>query len=160
MAAAGVILVLIAGAASWFARRQPVSQNSSLELKMRQITSNSNENSVRGGEISPDGKYVAYVDTLGMHIKLIETGEMQTIPQPDELKGSPVDWEIGTWFPDGTRFLAYTHPLGGDGSNWTSRGTITWIVSLLGGPPRKLREEAYGDSISPDGATIAFNANP
>jgi serine/threonine protein kinase len=160
MAAAGVIIVLIAGAASWFARRQPVSQNSSLELKMRQITSNSNENSVRGGEISPDGKYVAYLDKLGMHIKLIETGEMQTIPQPDDLKGNPVDWEIGTWFPDGTRFLAYTHPLGGDGSNWTSRGTITWIVSLLGGPPRKLREEAYGDSISPDGSTIAFQANP
>jgi len=95
-----------------------------------------------------------------MHLKLIESSETQTIPQPDELKSRWVDWEIGPWFPDGTRFLANTHPPGGDGSNWTSEGTSIWIVSVLGGPPHKLRDAAYADAISPDGSTIAFNANP
>jgi Tol biopolymer transport system component len=71
-----------------------------------------------------------------------------------------VDWEIGPWFPDGTSFLAFTHPPGGDASNWTSKGTSIWIVSVLGGLPRKLRDEAYGDSISPDGSTISFQTNP
>ncbi|HET8926000.1 MAG TPA: protein kinase [Candidatus Acidoferrum sp.] len=160
MAAAVVILLFIAGAAFWFAKHQSAAKNPPVEVRLRQLTSNSIENAMRGGGISPDGKYLAYIDRLGMHIKLIESGETRTIPQPDELKGKWVDWEIGPWFPDGTRFLANTHPPGGDGSNWTSEGTSIWIVSLLGGPPRKLRDAAYADAISPDGSTIAFNANP
>ena len=99
-------------------------------------------------------------DRLGMHIKLIEGGETRTILRPDELKSTWVDWEIGPWFPDGTRFLVNTHPPGGDASNWTSEGTSIWIVSMLGGPPRKLRDEAYAESISPDGSTIAFGDKP
>ena len=50
--------------------------------------------------------------------------------------------------------------LGVIASNWTSRGTSIWVVSLLGGPPHKLRDEAYADSISPDGSTISFQTNP
>jgi eukaryotic-like serine/threonine-protein kinase len=160
LAAAGLVLVLVAIAAFWFTKRQSVSSKPRLELKLRQLTSNSIENAVRGGVISPDGKYLAYTDRLGMHIKLIESGDTQTIPQPDEFKSNSVDWEIGPWFPDSTRFLVNTHPPGGDGSNWTSRGTSLWIVSVLGGPPHKLRDGAYSDSISPDGSTISFQTNP
>ena len=160
LAAAGVVLLFVVSAAFWFTKRQSAAKNAPLELKMRQLTSNSIESGGVGGTISPDGRYLAYTDSLGMHIKLIASGETQTIPQPDELKSKWVDWEIGTWFPDGTRFLAYTHPPGGDGSNWTSSGTSIWIVPVLGGPPRKLRDEAYGDSISPDGSTISFQTNP
>jgi serine/threonine protein kinase len=158
--AAAVALLFIASAVFWFARRQLRSAAALPEIKLRQLTSNSIENAQRGGGISPDGKYLAYIDRLGMHLKLIESSETQTIPQPDELKSRWVDWEIGPWFPDGTRFLANTHPPGGDGSNWTSEGTSIWIVSVLGGPPHKLRDAAYADAISPDGSTIAFNANP
>jgi len=158
--AASVALLFIASAVFWFARRHLRSAAALPEIKLRQLTSNSIENAQRGGGISPDGKYLAYIDRLGMHLKLIESSETQTIPQPDELKSRWVDWEIGPWFPDGTRFLANTHPPGGDGSNWTSEGTSIWIVSVLGGPPHKLRDAAYADAISPDGSTIAFNANP
>jgi Tol biopolymer transport system component len=94
-----------------------------------------------------------------MHIKLIERGETQTIPQPDELKSNWVDWEIGPWFPDGTRFLANSHPPGLDATEWTSQGTSIWIVSVSGGPPHKLRDEAYANSISRDGSTISFLTN-
>jgi Tol biopolymer transport system component/DNA-binding winged helix-turn-helix (wHTH) protein len=156
---ASVAILLIAGMAVWYAKRQPAGKNAPLELKLRQLTSYSSESGA-GGVISPDGRYLAYTDRLGMHIKLIEGGETQTILQPDELKSKWVDWEIGPWFPDSTRFLANAHPPGGDSSNWTSEGTSIWIVSMLGGPPRRLRDEAYSDSISPDGSTIAFGANP
>jgi serine/threonine protein kinase/Tol biopolymer transport system component len=163
MAAAGIVVLLLASVALWFAKRQPQSLTALPQIKLRQLTNNSSENGREGGGggvISPDGRYLAYIERSGLHIKLIEGGETQTIPQPDELKNKLVDWEIGPWFPDGTRFLAYTHPLGGDSSNWTSRGTSTWIVPVLGGPPRKLRDEAYVDSISPDGSTLAFQTNP
>jgi serine/threonine protein kinase len=160
LAAAVVVLLLIAGAAFWFAKRQSAAKNPPVELKLRQLTSNSVENAVKTGTISPDGRYLAYTDKLGMHIKLIQSGETRTIPQPDELKRNWVDWEIGRWFPDGTRFLANAHPPGGDGSNWTSRGTSAWIVSMLGGPPHKLRDHAYAGSISGDGSTISFDTNP
>ena len=160
MAAAVVVLLFIAGVAFWFAKRQSAAKNPPLELKLRQLTTNSSENSVKTGGISPDGRYLAYTDRLGMHIKLIESGETRTVLRPEELKNSWVDWEIGPWFPDGTRFLVNAHPPGGDASNWTSSGASIWIVSMLGGPPRKLRDMAYADAISPDGSTIAFNANP
>jgi len=160
MAATVVVLLSIAGAAFWFAKRQSAAKNPPLEVKLRQLTSNSIENTVKTGSISPDGRYLAYTDMLGMHIKLIESGETNAIPQPDELKGKWVEWEIGPWFPDGTRFLADSHRPGIDAPDQTSQGTSIWIVSMLGGPPRRLRDAAYADSISPDGSTIAFNANP
>jgi len=160
MAAATVVVLLVVSAALWFAKRQSAAKNPPLELKLRQLTTNSIENTVKTGTISPDGRYLAYTDRLGMHIKLIESGETRTVPQPEELKNAWVDWEIGSWFPDGTRFLVNTHPPGGDASNWTSEGTSIWIVSMLGGPPHRLRDAAYADAISPDGSTVAFNANP
>ena len=160
IAAAVFAVAILASAASWFAKRQRASNELPLQLKLRQLTSYSSDSGAAGGGmISPDGRYLAYVDRLGMHVKLIEGGDTQTIPQPAELNG-PADWEIGPWFPDGTRFLAFTHPPGGDASNWTSKGTSIWVVSLLGGPPRKLRDEAYSNSISPDGSTISFQTNP
>ncbi len=160
VAVAVVAVVILASSATWFAKRQSASNYPPLDLKLRQLTSNSSDSGAGGGVISPDGRYLAHVDRLGMHIKLIEGGETQTILQPAELKSKSVDWEIGSWFPDGTRFLAYTHPPGGAASNWTSKGASIWIVSVLGGLPRKLRDEAYGDSISPDGSTISFQTNP
>jgi serine/threonine protein kinase len=158
--AAGVVAVaIVASAVLWFAERQSVSKNPPpLELKQRQLTSNSFENPV-GGSISPDGNYLAYADRMGIHIKLIDTGETRSIPQPDELKGKRVDWDVNAWFPDGTRFLVDSHPPGIDAAEWTSQGSSVWIVSILGGPPRKLRDEAYADSISRDGSTISFDTN-
>ena len=158
VAAAAAIVLIIASAAFLFTKHQSASRNIPRELKMRQLTTNSSENGVKSGAISPDGKYLAYTDRLGIHIKLIESGEMRTIPQPED-STTLADWEIGPWFPDSTRFLANTHPPGGDGSNWTSKGSTLWMVSMLGGPPRKIRDEAYADAISRDGSTITFDTN-
>ena|SRR5437773_3318149 len=68
---AGVFVLLLVATIAWFTTRQPSTRP---ELKQRQLTANSSENAVTGGAISPDGKYLAYTDTKGIHIKLIETG--------------------------------------------------------------------------------------
>ena len=47
---------------------------------------------VRTGAISPDGKYLAYTDMRGIHIKILATGETGTVPQPAELVGQLVNW--------------------------------------------------------------------
>ena len=157
VAAAGVFALLTVAAVVWFAKRQPLTPP---ELKVRQLTTNSSENRVTSGGISPDGKYLVYVDAKGMHIKLIETGETQAIPEPDALRNKNVEWEGPTWFPDSTRFLANAHSPGTDPSTSSpSGGTSVWMVSVLGGAPRKLRDNAVAYSVSPDGTLISFGTN-
>jgi serine/threonine protein kinase len=158
-AAVGGLLLLVASAAYWFARNHPQPPPALPEIKWTQLTSNSSENLVEGGSISPDGKYLVYPDMEGIHLKLLATGEMKTIPQPGETKRHRVSWTIGPWFPDSTRFLLNSYPFGGDTTFRNARGASVWIASVLGGPPRKLRDEAESQSVSPDGSLIAFGAN-
>jgi serine/threonine protein kinase len=157
--AASVVVLFLAAAVFWFAKRQPRSPAVLPEIKLRQITSNSSENTVGGGAISPDGKYMAFADSLGIHVKQLGTGETQTIPSPPEVKSNTIDWVVGPWFPNGRSFLVDAFPLGGDTTFRSSQGSSIWFVSLSGGPPHKLREEAYLDSISPDGSLISFETN-
>jgi hypothetical protein len=71
--------MLVTGAVFWFMKRQPPSLP---ELKQKRLTSNSPEFPVSKGAISPDGKYVAYSDASGLHLKVIESGETRTLPRP------------------------------------------------------------------------------
>jgi Tol biopolymer transport system component/DNA-binding winged helix-turn-helix (wHTH) protein len=161
-AALGVLILLVTTAAFRYANREPLSPAVLPEVKLRQLTTNSSENAVKSGAISPDGKYLAYTDSVGMHLKLIATGETRTIPQTAEINNNSIEWEIGpgiSWFPDGTRFLALLHPLGIGYEEVNSAGSSIWIVSVLDGPPRKIRDEALFDSVSPDGTLIAFETH-
>ena len=150
LVAGGVILLLTVGVIFWFVRRQPSSQTLS-DLKLQQLTINSPENLVTGGAISPDGKYLAYTDRKGMRIKPIGTDMAQSVPQPEELKNDKVNWEIlsTAWFPDSKRFFANAHPASESPSAWSSQTSSIWIVSVLGGAPRRLRDNAVGWSVSP-----------
>jgi Tol biopolymer transport system component len=118
------------------------------ELKERQLTRNPSGNAVRQGIISPDGKYLAYSDQLGMHLMFIGTGETRTIPQPAWPAPDRSGWWPNAWLPSGSKFIA-TAMEGG----WH---LSTWIVSALAGTPRKLCDDADGWSVSPDGTLIAF----
>ncbi len=139
---AAFVVLLCLAAALLITRRQPVRP----QLKQTQLTENSSENEVENGAISPDGKYLAYTDLRGMHLKLLETGETRTIQEPEELKRAQLDWAP---FPlSSTKFLANIGILGQPAS--------AWVVSVMGGAPKKLHDNASLPSASPDGSMIAF----
>jgi serine/threonine protein kinase len=145
-------LIAVASAVFRFTKSQAPSLPGLPEMKQQQLTANSSENPVVSGAVSPDGTYLVYTDLSGIHIKVIETGETQTVPQPDALKENQVDWFIVPWNPNGTGFLA--------NANQAGRRPSIWTVSLTGGAPRKLRDDAYAWSLSPDGSSVAFTTNP
>jgi serine/threonine protein kinase/dipeptidyl aminopeptidase/acylaminoacyl peptidase len=150
LAAMGVLALLaVAGAIFWFTRPQPPSP---LDLRQRQVTSDLSEYGIVDSAISPDGKYLVYADRKRIYVKLLETGEIQTVPQPAVFKGTAVaagNW-VFAWFPDSTRFVA--------SANVGGRCSI-WAFAVMGGVPRKLRDDACMWSVSPDGALIAFTRN-
>jgi serine/threonine protein kinase len=127
------------------------------DLKVRQLTNNRSDNPVRTGAISPDGKYLAYADLKGIHAKLLDTGRTQSIPRPEALKGNPLEWEIVQWLPDSTSFLANLSP---PSERYLDQHSSIWKFSIAGAPPRKLRDDAEGWSVSPDGHLVFFGANP
>ena len=159
--AGGVAVLLVMTAVFWFnERRLRLAQNLP-QPKLTQLTDNSFENRVTTGAISPDGKYLAYSDENGMYIKRVDTGEMQTVPQPEGIASKNVSWDILSdgWFPDSARFIANAHSTNIDESAWSSQNTSIWMVSVLGGAPHKLRENGVAWSVSRDGSLISFGNN-
>jgi hypothetical protein len=149
---------VIAGVILWFIGRRfwlPTPR----EAKLRQLTINSSENPVTSGTISPDGKYLAYTDLKGMHVKLVGSDAAQTLSTPEELKNSQVSWDVGFngWFPGGDRFLANARPATETG--WSSQTSSIWTFPVAGGKPRKLRDRAIAWSMSPDGTSIFLGTN-
>ena len=146
MSIAASAVVLIAGAAIglklWYG---PSAESRKSEPTMRQITSNTLEASPVAAAISPDGKYVAYVDLLGTHLRDIDTGATHSIVPHDTLDVLGLGW-----FPDGNRLRLTAQTPGG-------KGFATWVVPILGGAPRKLRDDAGGAQVSPDGSQILFH---
>jgi serine/threonine protein kinase len=149
----------IAGTALWLAERPSRFPETQPELKLQQLTTNSFEDRVLSGAISPDGEYLAYSDMTGMYVKRIQTGETRAVPQPEELKSQKVGWECAFWLPDNTGFVSNAHRSGTDPGQWDSRESSIWMTSVLGGAPRKLRDDAVGFSVSRDGSTISFGTN-
>jgi eukaryotic-like serine/threonine-protein kinase len=143
--ALAVVVVALAGLAWHLLRRPP---KPSAELTQKRLTFNSSENAVQSDAISPDGKYLAYSDPAGIHVKLLSTNEERLIPRP---AGAPASayWDVASWFPDGTQLLADAREAGGQKSMWT--------VSVLGQSPGELRQGASGFEVSPDGTHIAFS---
>ena len=135
---AGVMAVVAIGlVVTWFASRQ---SPPSPELRELRLTANPADNPVTSALISADGKYLAYSDLGGIHQKLIATGETSTIPQT-------AGWTVTSWFPDGSKLLA-------NGPNAEKPGV--WVISVLGGTPRKLQDHGSSGLVSPDGSHIAF----
>ncbi|MGA3224321.1 MAG: protein kinase [Acidobacteriaceae bacterium] len=148
--ASGAAILLLAGAYAWhMARTRPAPMTQST-MGLRQLTANPTGHGVTHSAISPDGKYLAYSDDLGLHIKLLETGESKTIPLPAVAPSTHATWLPVAWFPDGNRLLTNLDVAG--------RPTSIWIVSVIGYAPRKLRDDGYAQSISPDGERIVFTS--
>jgi serine/threonine protein kinase len=155
----GITAAIFIATFSILLMKKPRTVSVAPEIKLRQLTMNSSENPVIGGGISPDGKYLAYSDTRGLHLELIDTGETRTVPQPQGLKDQSVKWEVGAWFPDSTRFLVNVHPSIEEWNEWNSVNTSIWSVSVLGGAPTKLRDHAVAWAVSPDASSVSFGTN-
>jgi len=111
---------------------------------LRQLTTNSAELPLSAGAISPDGKYLAYADPAGLHLKLLKTGETHVLPSPADLTTTTV-----TWFPDSATLL-----VSGLAKQDTRSGI--WKFSLLNEEPRKLWGDGAQAIVSPDGSQIGF----
>jgi hypothetical protein len=98
----GAVLVFAAFAAVLWLRSRTAAP---IEIKIQQLTHNSNDNPITSVAVSPDGKYFAYSDLGGLHVKLLQTGEVHDFPQPPELGKARARWML-VWLPDSVRFLA------------------------------------------------------
>jgi len=136
-------LLAIGGMTGWFLRAHAGSKPA-LRVTETRVTANPAELPVWHAALSLDGNYVAYTDTNGLFLRVLATGETRPISIP----GGPHFRAIG-WFPDGTHVLACTR------DPQTSRFSL-WSVSVLGGEPRKVMDDAHYGALSPDGQRLAF----
>jgi DNA-binding winged helix-turn-helix (wHTH) protein/Tol biopolymer transport system component len=144
----------------WISSRTPPASPSG-EWKLRQLTQNSGENLVTSGAISPDGTFLAYVDTRGLHLRVVGSDDEQLVTGPETPDKDRVTWEVPwePWFPDGKHFLLNAHPASETEPAWSSRTTDVWVASVAGVALRKIRDHAFAWSTSADGKWISFGAN-
>ena len=148
LGAAAVFLLANAGSIWFWFHRAPQTPPAITE---RRLSFNTPDNPVFRAEISPDGKYLAYTDQTGFHLKGIASGEGRLIPTP--AGASPTAfWRESFWFPDGTKLLAVLR----DNAPVVSAKSSYWTISLVGDAPRKLVDGPQGGSVAPDGAHIAY----
>jgi Tol biopolymer transport system component/DNA-binding winged helix-turn-helix (wHTH) protein len=134
-------VLLMGSGAGWVAARR---FNPTVPIAELRLTANAPDDPILSAAISPDAKYLAFSDRSGLFLRVISTGETHALPLPDGFQPRPAGW-----FPDSSHVLV-TKSRDLDG------GPSLWSVSVLGGQPHKLMEEADGRSVSPDGSQIAF----
>jgi len=129
------------------------------KLKTLRVVASPAENPVNYAAISPDGRQIAYTDATGIHVKVIETGEVRTIPSPAGDAAGPAASSSAarfpvSWYPDGTRLLVTTGT-----PRSSAAGPTIWSISLVTGNAQKLYEGAWASSVSPDGSLVAALKN-
>ena len=110
-----------------------------------QLTHNPPENRTFGSAISPDGKLLAFADTLGLHLSSLDSGEVHDLPLPNDLRKAL--WEVN-WFPNSQQLLLT--------SQSEAEHQVIWKVSVFGEAPRKLWVRSYSPTVSPKDSTIAY----
>jgi Tol biopolymer transport system component len=140
------VLAVLAAFIVWFALHWPSKPVS--ELTQERVTFDSSTKTVVSAAISPNGKYVAYSESGGIHIKLLSTGEERVIRLAREARAGSIPY-VDSWFPDGTQVLGHSIEIDGR--------TNIWIASFIGDSQRELRRDGIGWQVSPDGTEIAFS---
>ena len=120
-----------------------------VELSRRRLTANSSDTPLTSGAISPDGKYLAYTDSTGFYLRLVDSGETHRVPLPDGF-----DPAVENWFPDSVHLVV----------SWIKDPETPppslWVISIMGGTPRKLVDEGSWARVSPDGTQVAYEKGP
>jgi Tol biopolymer transport system component/DNA-binding winged helix-turn-helix (wHTH) protein len=130
----------------WAARSNH--QGSLPAVQRRRLTANPDDTPVTSAAISPDGKYLAYTDSTGFYLRLVDTGETHPVPVPAGFVPS-----VESWFPDSVHLVV----------SWMKDETYRpslWAISVLGGTPRKLSDVGSSGRVSPDGTQISFLKGP
>ena len=133
------VLLLLAAAAFLHRFRHP-------PPRRMQLTTNSPMKPVISGAISPNGEMLAYSDHDGVHLKNVATGRTEDMISAN-LADAPVNWNVSAWFPESRRFLI--NAIAPDGK------ANLWIASTEG-KAHLFLENAFGWSVSPDRAWVAF----
>jgi serine/threonine protein kinase/Tol biopolymer transport system component len=142
-----VVLILVALGLGWYRWRREPSELPAHPTE-RQFTANPPEDWVYAAAISPDGKFVAYVDQTGLLVRSVDSGETRPISLPADFPATQI-WDI-CWFPEGGKLLITRAPS-------VSAETSIWTVAVLGeAAPKRLRREASSPAISPDGKSMVF----
>jgi len=142
------VLVALAAFYWWWGTQQAKPMNLD-SWKQTQLTHNISDNLVMSSAISPDGKYVAYVDQTGLHLTVASTGETHDVPVSNEIRSR---LSRVSWFPDGQRLILMTRGAGSD-----SEGDVLWLSSIFGGVPQKLQTHAKS-GVAAEDSSIAFIA--
>jgi eukaryotic-like serine/threonine-protein kinase len=138
----GLIMSLIFGKQFW---HPGLAENAYHNLKISSLTFSGD---VFSSQISPDGKYLAYVSTAGgkysLWVRQIETASAVQILSPTaDILWGPV------FSPDGN-YVSYEVVPG------TAHGSV-YAIPTLGGTPRLLIDSADSSvSFSPDGTQMAY----
>jgi DNA-binding winged helix-turn-helix (wHTH) protein/Tol biopolymer transport system component len=125
-------------------RRDLVGHAVAHQATEQRVTSNPPDAPIKFAIVSPDGKYVAYTDPTGLYLRQISSGETRPWGVSKDFIASP-----SSWFPDGTHLLVTRF-------KGASRIPSLWNLSLLGGSPRMLMDNAAAGAVSPDGSRIAY----
>ena len=144
LVAAGFVLILFAlGIGLHVGLRASRALQPVLPKEIR-LTANSPDAPVYFGAISPDGRYLAYIDPRGTFLREIATDESHALFLPEGFRAHHV-----SWYPNGSHLLAQA-------VTGSEERTGLWKIPLLGGVPRKLVADAEAGSVSPDGKQLAF----
>ena len=144
LVAAGFMIVLLAlGFGLHVGMRASRALQPVLPKEIR-LTANSPDAPVYFGAISPDGRYLAYIDPRGAFLREIATDESHALSLPEGFRVHHV-----SWYPDGSHLLA-------EAVAESEEHSGLWNIPLLGGAPRKLVTEGEAGSVSPDGKELAF----
>jgi DNA-binding winged helix-turn-helix (wHTH) protein/Tol biopolymer transport system component len=112
----------------------------------QRVTSNPPDAPIKLAAVSPDGKYVAYSDPTGLYLRQISSGETRPWGVSRDFIANP-----NSWFPDGAHLLV---------ARVEGASRSLWSLSLLGGSPRMLMDNAAAGAVSPDGLRIAYLPGP
>jgi serine/threonine protein kinase len=145
--AAVTVLLVIALAWSGYHWRSIFEHAEKKPLTERQLTFNGFENRVLSSALSPDGKNLAFIDSKGLHISSIDTGDSHDFPLPSDLQYHLYGVQ---WFPDGNNLLFDI------GNSSTIDESSIWTASVFGGAPRMLKSQVGANRISQQGSSIAY----
>jgi serine/threonine protein kinase len=112
----------------------------------QRLTANPSDVPVIQAVISADGKYLAYADPTGLYLRQISSGETSPLILPKDFVAWP-----RSWYPDSTHLLAVKNivPL-------SDQKRSLYKLSILGGEPQEIMNDAWWGSVSPDGSRIAY----